>query len=114
MSASSTAIGTTPQVVQNANHTTQDEVVVELALHRAEPQLLPASPVTEPAVVFSTTAAAAVRPTRWWTKAVRSIALVPRLIFVTAPTDSRRKQRHYPEHHGLLEDSRMEREMHRL
>jgi hypothetical protein len=114
MSESLTAIAKTPQVVQNVDRTTQHEVVVELALPRVETQLPPARLITEHAVVFSAAAATTVRPTRWWMKAVRIVAVATRPLLVTAPADSRPKRRHYRERDNLLEDSRMEREMHRL
>jgi hypothetical protein len=114
MTKSLTAIGETPQVVQNGDHTTEHAVFVELTLRRAEAQLPPGSLITEHAVVSSTAAATAVRPTRWWMKAVRIVTVATRRIFVTAPADSRPQRRHYAERNSLLEDSRMEREMHRL
>jgi hypothetical protein len=114
MSESSTAIGKTPHVVQNVDHTTQHEAAVELALPRVETHLPPARLITEHAVVFRTAAATAVRPTRWWMKAVRIVAVATGPILVTPPADSRPKRRHYRERDSLLEESRMEREMHRL
>ena len=78
MTKSLTTIGKTPQVVQNGDHTTEHAVVVELTLRRAEAQLPPGSLITEHAVVLRTAAAAAVRPTRWWVKAVRIVAVAMR------------------------------------
>lgn len=115
MSESSTATARTPPVVQNVDHTPQEEVVVESAAPRAEAQLPPAPIlITEHEVVFSTAAATAVRPTRRWIEAVRIVAVATRRIFVRAPADSRPKRRRYPARASYLEDSRMEREMHRL
>jgi hypothetical protein len=115
MSESSTATADTPHVVQNVNHTPQEEVVVESAPLRAEAQLPPAPIfITEHEVVFSTAAATALRPTRRWIEAVRIVAVAMRRIFVSARADSRPKRRHYPARASYLEDSRMEREMYRL
>jgi hypothetical protein len=114
MTKSLTTIGKTPQVVQNGDHATEHAVVVELTLPSTEAQLPLGSLITEHAVVFSTAAAAAVRPTRRWMKAVRIVTVATRRIFVTALADSRPQRRHYAERDSLLEDSRMEREMHRL
>lgn len=114
MSEPSTATAETPYVVQNVDHTPQEEVVVESA-PRAEAQLPPAPIlITEHEVVFSTAAATALRPTRRWIEAVRIVTVATRRIFVRAPADPRPKRRHYPARASFLEDSRMEREMHRL
>lgn len=114
MSESSTAIGKTLEIVQNTDHTTPYEVVAELALHRADAQLPPPTLISEHAVVFGTAAATGARPTRWWMKSVRIVAAATRRAFMTGPADSRPKRQHYPERGSLFEDSRMEREMHRL
>ncbi len=114
MSESSTATAEIPYVIPNVDHTTQEEVVVESA-PRAKAQLPPAPIlITEHEVLFSTAAATGLRPTRRWTDAVRIVSAATRRIFVTAPTDSRPKRRHYPPRASYLEDSRMAREMHRL
>jgi hypothetical protein len=114
MSEPSTATAQTPLVVQNVDHTLQEEVVVESAAPRAAQ--LPPAPIliTEHEVVFSTAAATALRPTRRWIEAVRIVAAATRRIFVTAPADPRPKRRRYPARASFLEHSRMEREMHRL
>lgn len=115
MSESSTAYAKTTDVVQNVDPTPQEEVVLESAPPRAEAQLPPAPIlITEHEVVFSTAAATAVRPTRWWIEAVRIVAAATCRIFVTVPADSRPKRRHYPARASYLEHSRAEREMHRL
>jgi hypothetical protein len=72
--------------------------------------------ITEQEVAFSTAAAQAVqpRPSHWWTRATRLIALAPRRIVPTLTADSRRAPSYYARHYGFLEDARMAREMHRL
>lgn len=114
MSDPSVATGNAPKVVPNVDRITQDEAIAEVDHPRAEAQSPPASTlVTEHSVVFST-AAAAVRPRRRWTRPDRVVALAIRRVFVAAPADSRPKRRHYPGRDTVTADSRMEREMHRL
>ena len=70
--------------------------------------------ITEEEVLFSTAAAVAAHPTRWWTEATRVVAQAMRRIFVASPSDSGPSRRHYPPRAAYLEYSRMESEMHRL
>lgn len=112
MSETSTDDTKTSQVLRNVDQITHDEVSAKIPHAAAQPR--PATLITERLVVFSTVVVLAVRPIRWWVEAVRLLAVAPRRIFATAPANSRPKRRHYPEHTGFIEDSRMEREMHRL
>jgi hypothetical protein len=59
--------------------------------------------ITEQEVVFGTAAAAPARPTHWWTAATRVVDLAKERLFFA-----------YPPRLDFLENSLMEREMHRL
>lgn len=113
--SSSAAVGRAVGIVQKEDHSTQYEIDAGTARPATETQLSSApSLISEHAVVVGTVVATTAWPTRWWTKAVRGVAASTRRIFVTAPAASRPKRRHHLALHSLLEDSRMEREMHRL
>jgi hypothetical protein len=105
----------TPHVVEDADVTPREDVILRSAPPRVEVEVSPAPTlITEQQVVFSTKAAAAARHTRWWTGAFSIIAVATRRIFVSSRTDSRPTRRDYPPRHSYLEYSRMEREMHKL
>ncbi|ORB11503.1 hypothetical protein [Mycobacterium noviomagense] len=70
--------------------------------------------ITEQEVLFSTAAAVLAPPTRWWTRAAHALAVAKDRIFTASSEGSPPKQRTYPPRLDFLEDSRMEREMHRL
>lgn len=115
MSDLSPPIGRPRYTLEKVDVLTQDAAVVELTPCHIEVQLPPATLITEQAVIFSTAAATAkVRPTHWWTRAVRTAIAATARIFMIAPADARPTQHHYPRRDGMLEDSRTEREMHRL
>jgi len=69
--------------------------------------------ITEHEVAFSTAAAVPMPSTRWWTGATRVVAVAMRRIVRTS-ADSRPNRRHCPPRNNWLEDSRMDRAMHRL
>jgi hypothetical protein len=59
--------------------------------------------ITEQELVFSTAAAVPLQPTPWWTIATRVVDLAKERVFLA-----------YPPRLDFLDDSRLEREMHRL
>lgn len=110
MSESSMAMDTARQIVRNVVPATEDGLGAELTLPHAERQQPPVDLTTEHTIVFSTAASRVAQPPRRWMKAVR----IAQRFFVGEPKGSRPRRRRHPEVGALLEDSRMEREMHRL
>lgn len=92
------------------------EMTLETPAPPADVELQPARNliITEQEVVFSTTAAVWSAPTRRWARATRTVAVAMRRILPASSEDSRPKRLYYPPRATFLEDSRMEREMHRL
>lgn len=70
--------------------------------------------ITEQEVLFSTAAAVLSPSTRWWTRAAHAVAVATHRMFTASSHDSQPNRRVYPPRLDFLEDSRMEREMHRL
>ena len=84
----------------------------------ASPQLSP-TPIliTEPEVVFSTSAAVPLQRTKtthWLPDATRVVAASMRRIFLTPTRGAGPARKHYPPHYSYLERSRTAREMDRL
>jgi hypothetical protein len=65
-------------------------------------------------VAFSTPHALGAKPTRWWTKTGRAVAMATALIFVRSSADTRPKRHDHPSRLAYLEESRLAREMDRL
>ena len=115
MSELPTATAETLRVVRDAEPTPREDVILESVPSLVEVEVKPASTlITAQEVVFSTAGAVPVRHTRWWTGAVRTVAVATRRIFMSSQADSRPTRRHYPPRASYFEYSRMEREMHKL
>jgi hypothetical protein len=65
-------------------------------------------------VAFSTPHVVLAKPTRWWTKTGRAVAMATARIFVRSSADTRPKLHDHPSRLAYLEESRLAREMDRL
>lgn len=109
MSTSSNAEPLPPNDIERAEVVLETEPPPEVVAVQLAPTL-----ITAQRVVFTTAAAVSVAPPRWPRRATRAVGAAMRRVFATAPQDSQRKRRRYPPRADFLENSRMEREMHRL
>jgi len=97
------------------NYIERAEVVLETAPPPADVEVPPAPTlITEQEVIFSTAAAVSPAPTRRRQRTTRVVAVAMRRLLAVSSPDSRPRRQHRPPRDGFLEDSRMEREMHRL
>ena len=95
--------------------TPQAEMITEPFAVPTDAYLRPAPTlITEQEVMLGTAAAQRVQPTRWWTAPTRVVAATFRRVVPSPSTQPRPKRRRVPPRANYLEDSRMEREIHRL
>jgi hypothetical protein len=99
--------------IGNTAEAPEDIAAIALPDSHAEATAPPAVLITEQEVMFST-AAAAWGSTRRRESAIRTLVTAARRIVLSSPRRSQPNRHHFPARDSIFEESRLQRELHRL